>query len=105
MLRDLGPKRKGKKPRKFGQLAVLSTFAAAVTVLKKGRTVDATIAEIATPSGLSRKDIKNFRDRINRGLVHDGSEVNYKMMVIWFQRIPRTEIMETLSYVAKRFCT
>jgi hypothetical protein len=48
--RDLR-KPKGRKPRKLSYRMALSTFAAAVTVLKKGRTVDATIAEIATPHG------------------------------------------------------
>jgi hypothetical protein len=103
MARDVG--RVGRTPRKLGYRTTLATFAAAVTVLKKGRTVDAAVAEIATPNGISRKDIKNYRNRINRGLITDGSQGTYKLMLATFQRMSREEIMSILAGTAERFCT
>ena len=99
-----GRKRRGKKRRKLSYLATLTTFAAAVTVLKKGRTVDAAIAEVATPNGISRKDIKNLRDRLNRGLVKDGFQGAYRMMVVTFKKLTR-QILSVLSRMAERVCT
>ena len=99
--RDLR-KPKGKKPRKFSHSLALSTFAAAVTALKEGSTVDAAIAEVATPNGISRKDIKNYRDRLNRGLVNDAS---YRVMVATFRGLTREQIISYLSRTAERFCT
>lgn len=102
--RDIG-KPKGRKPRKLSYRIALTTFAAAVTVLAKGQMVDAAIAEVATPNRISRKDIKNLRDRLNRGLVSDGTVATYEMMVAMFRRLTREEIMSVLSRTSGRFCT
>ena len=102
--RDIG-KPKGKKPRALRYRIALATFAAAVTVLAKGQTVDAAIAEVATPNRISRKDIKNLRDRLNRGLVSDGTVATYEMMVATFRRLTREEIMSVLSRTSEKFCT
>jgi hypothetical protein len=57
----------GKKPMRLSRRVALSAFAAAVTVLKREKCVEAAIAEVAVPNGVDRKEIKNFRDRLNRG--------------------------------------
>jgi hypothetical protein len=106
MQRDLGgggKKSRGRKPRKLSYRTTLATFAAAVTILKKGRTVAAAIAEVATPNGIDRKELKNFRDRLNRGLVNDGSKEVYRLMLATFKSMPRDKIMSVLSRTSGRF--
>jgi hypothetical protein len=95
----------GAKPRKLGYRVTLAVFAAAVTVLKTGQTVDEAIAEIATPNGIDRKDIRNYRDRLNRGLVTDGTQETYKLILAAFKKMPRAEMMAILARTAQRFCT
>ena len=95
----------GAKPRKLGYRVTLAVFAAAVTVLKTGQTVDEAIAEIATPNGIDRKDISNYRDRLNRGLVTDGTQETYKLILAAFKKMPRAEMMAILARTAQRFCT
>jgi hypothetical protein len=107
MHRELGggKKPRGKKPRKLAHRSELATFAAAVTILKRGRRVDEIIAEVATPNGIDRKELKNFRDRLNRGLINDGSGQVYRLMLATFKRMTRAEIMSVLSRTSERFCT
>jgi hypothetical protein len=100
-----GRKPKGRKPRRMAYRTALATFAAAVTILKKGRRIEDVIAEVATPSGIDRKELKNFRDRLNRGLVQDGSVRVYRVMLATFRRLTRSEIMSVLSRTRERFRT
>jgi hypothetical protein len=76
------------------ELAVLS---AAVTVLKKNKPVDAAIAAVATPNGISRKDLKNFRDRLNRGLADGASVLVYKTALSRFEEMTGADIMALLD--------
>jgi hypothetical protein len=41
--------------------------------------VDDVIAEVATPNGIDRKDLKNFRNRLNRGRAHWRDENAYQI--------------------------
>jgi len=95
----------GKKRRKLGTRCTLAIFSAAVTVLKKGRRVDDVIAEVATPSGINRKELKNFRDRLNRGLAHSSDESAYRTALAYMESMTRAEIMSHLAGVSVRFCT
>jgi hypothetical protein len=95
----------GKKRRKLGLRTALATFSAAVTMLKKGRTVEAVIAEIATPNGISRKELKNFRNRLNRGLAPPGAVSAYQHALAYMEGMNKTELMNHLAQVSKRFCT
>jgi hypothetical protein len=67
--------------------------------------MDDVIAEVATPNRIDRKELKNFRDRLNRGLIDDGTETVYRLMLADFQRMTRAEIMSVLSRTSERFCT
>jgi hypothetical protein len=58
----------GKKPRDWTLRLVLAASSAAVTVLKNGRGVDAAISRVAVSAGVDRKELKSFRNRLNRGL-------------------------------------
>jgi hypothetical protein len=87
----------GRKPRTHGARNKLATFSAAVTVLKRGRRVDDVIAELAGPNGISRKDLKNFRDRLNRGLADPGSVNVYEFMLSAFKRLTKAEIKSILA--------
>jgi hypothetical protein len=100
-----GRKRPGRKRRKLSYRTALATFAAAVTAMKSDRTMDDVIAEVATPNRIDRKELKNFRDRLNRGLIDDGTETVYRLMLADFQRMTRAEIMSVLSRTSERFCT
>jgi hypothetical protein len=102
LLSDIGG-RKGKKPRKSTLRCKLAAFSAAVTALKKEQTVDAVIAEIATPHGMSRKELKNFRDRLNRGLADGGSVVCYKSFLSIFRKMSKAEIMSILARVSAKW--
>jgi hypothetical protein len=95
----------GKKPRRIGLRNALTVFSAAVTILKKGRTVDAAIAEIATPNGLNRKQIKNFRDRLNRGLAKPSDEFGYRHALAYMEGMTRAELISHVAQVAKQYCT
>ena len=78
--------RPGKKPMNFSRRAALSGFAAAATVLKEGRTVDDVIAELAIPNRVDRKEVGNFRDRINRGVIDKDMYTEY---LATFEKCPR----------------
>jgi hypothetical protein len=95
----------GKKRRKLGTRCTLAIFSAAVTVLKMGRLVDDVIAEVATPNGINRKELKNFRDRLNRGLAHSGDESVYRTALAYMESMTRAELMSHLAEVSVRFCT
>jgi hypothetical protein len=71
--------------------------------LKKDKTVDAAIAEVATLNGSSRKDLKNFRDRLNRGLADATSMNLYKLGLSWFEKMTEAEIMSQLDRLRARF--
>jgi hypothetical protein len=100
-----GGRKGGKKPRKLRYRTALAVFAAAVTAMKSGRRVDDVIAEVATPNGINRKELKNFRDRLNRGLIDGGPKAVYRLTLAGFQRMTRAEIMSVLSRTSERFCT
>jgi hypothetical protein len=100
-----GRKRSGRKPRKLSYRTALAIFAAAVTTMKSGQLVDDVIAEVATPNGIDRKELKNFRDRLNRGLIDGGPKRVYRLTLAAFQRMTRAEIMSVLSRTSERFCT
>jgi hypothetical protein len=93
----------GRKRRKLGLRVTLATFSAAVTILKKGRTVDAVIAEIATPHGINRQELKNFRNRLNRGLGHPREVGRYQYALAYMQGMTQAELMTHLAQVSKRF--
>ena len=95
--------RNGKRLRRMGLRTTLAVFSAAVTILRKGRAVDAIIAEIATPNGLSRKEIKNFRDRLNRGLASPSAVGVYREALAYMGRMTETEIRDHLANVARSF--
>jgi hypothetical protein len=96
---------RGKKRRKLSVRCGLASFAEAVTVLKKGRPVDDVIAEVALPNGIDRKELRNLRDRLNRGLADQASVAAYKAALRGFEGMARAEIMSVLARTAKRFCT
>jgi hypothetical protein len=95
----------GRKRRKLGLRATLAIFSAAVTILKEGRTVDAVIAETATPNGINRKELKNFRNRLNRGLAHPREVFRYEHALAYMEGMTTGELMAHLAQVSKRFCT
>jgi hypothetical protein len=95
--------RPGKKRRKIGLRCTLAVFSAAVTILKKGHPIDAVIAEVATPNGISRKELKNFRDRFNRGLADAASVNAYKCALSAFEKMTKAEILSFLGKTAERF--
>ena len=92
----------GKRRRKLRDRLELAMLAAAVTVLKKGRTVDAAIAEVATLNGSSRKDLKNFRDRLNRGLADCNSMNLYKLGLRIFEEMTKAEMIAHLARLTAR---
>jgi hypothetical protein len=93
----------GKKRRKIGLRCTLAVFSAAVTILKKGHPVDAVIAEVATPNAISRKELKNFRDRLNRGLADAASVNAYKAALNAFEKMTKAEILSFLARTSERF--
>jgi hypothetical protein len=96
----------GKKPMRVSRRVALAAFAAAVTVLKRDRGVAAAIADVAVPHGVDQKDIKNFRDRLNRGRADPMSDHIYKFWLADFESMPRAEIMAQLDHLARGcFCT
>jgi integrase len=84
----------GRKPQRFTHRIAMAAFAAAVTVLKKDRSVEGAIADIAIANNISRKAIKNFRDRLNRGRSDDLSNKAYKVMLANYEGKSRAEIMQ-----------
>jgi hypothetical protein len=95
----------GKKPQKVTHRFAMAAFAAAVTVLKKERGVEAAIADIATANNISRKAIKNFRDRINRGRSDSVTSKAYKEWLAQYEGKSKREIMLRLRVHAQRICT
>jgi hypothetical protein len=93
----------GKKRRKVGLRCTLAIYSAAVTALKKGRPIDAVIAEVATPNGISRKELKNFRDRLNRGLADAASMNAYKSALSSCEKMTKAEILSFLARTRERF--
>jgi hypothetical protein len=94
---------KPKMRDKIAARGVLATFSAAVTVLKKDRLVDDVIAEVATPNGINRKELKNFRNRLNRGRAHWRDENNYQIALAYMESMTRAEIMSLLATVSGVF--
>jgi hypothetical protein len=87
----------GKKRRKVALRCTLAIFSAALTALKAGRMVDDVIAEVATPNGIGRKELKNFRDRLNRGLSDEASANAYKAALSGFKKMTKAEILTHLA--------
>jgi hypothetical protein len=96
---------RGNKRRELGLRSTLAIFSAAVTILKKGRTVDVAIAEIATPNGINRKQLKNFRNRLNRGRANSGDVFAYRYALAYMEGMTRVELISHIARVAERFCT
>ena len=61
------------------------------------------IAEIATPNGISRKELKNFRDRLNRGLSDEASTSAYKAALSGFEKMTKAEILAHLGRASVKF--
>ena len=97
----------GKKPMRLSRRVGLAAFAAAVTTVKKERGVAAAIAEVAVPHGIEQKEIKNFRDRLNKGRTDPMSAYMYKSYLADYQAMTKTEIMGDLKKLVKggAFCT
>jgi hypothetical protein len=91
--------RSGKRPD-LKNIVTLSIFSAAVTVLKKGSTVSAAIAEVATPNRISRKDLKNFRDRLNRGRAGPCASAAYRTALTYMEGMTKAELLAHLSRVS-----
>jgi hypothetical protein len=90
----------GKKRRKLALRIKMAAFAAGVTALRgNGRPIDDIIAELATPAGISRKDLKAFRDRLNRNLSDSYSRVFYDEYLRRFQGKSESEIVRELGQV------
>jgi hypothetical protein len=96
---------RGNERRELGLRSTLAIFSAAVTILKKGRTVDVAIAEIATPNGINRKQLKNFRNRLNRGRANSGDVFAYRYALAYMEGMTRVELISHVARVAERFCT
>ena len=88
--------RSGKKPRSWKYRCMLATFAAAVTALKKERGVDDAIVDVAIHHGVTRKELKNFRDRLNRGRADGLSRCIYKINLAHFAERSRAELFAIL---------
>lgn len=95
----------GKKPQKFTHRVAMARFAAAVTVLKRERGIEGAIADVATANNISRKGIKTFRDRLNRGRADYPSSMAYKSALADYESKSKAEIMLNLRVWAKRICT
>ena len=65
--------------------------------------VDDVIAEVATPNGISRKELKNFRDQLNRGLSDDASANAYKAAFSGFEKMTKAEILAHLARASVKF--
>jgi hypothetical protein len=87
----------GRKPMRLSGRLALAAFAAAVTVLKKERGVASAIADVAVPHGVDQKELKNFRDRLNRGRADRWSDYMYKLVLAKFEKKPKARIMSTLN--------
>jgi hypothetical protein len=85
---------------RLSRRVALSAFAAAVTVLKRERGVASAIADVAVQHGVDQKEIKNFRDRLNRGRADPMSDYMYKSWLADFESMPSAEIMAQLDRLA-----
>jgi hypothetical protein len=86
---------------RLSRRVALSAFAAAVTVLKREKGVEAAIAGVAVPNGVDRKEIKNFRDRLNRGRADAMSDHMYRSYLADYESMTVAEIMVDLEKLAK----
>jgi hypothetical protein len=91
----------GKKPMRLSRRVALAAFAAAVTILKRERGVEAAIARVALSHGVDRKEIKNFRDRLNRGRADPMSDHMYRSYLADYESMTESEIMGDLAKLAK----
>jgi len=96
-VKDITAGAPGKKTQSVSRRIALAAFAAAITTLKDGRRVDEVISEIATANGVSRKELKNFRDRLNRGRADKYAFGAYKIWLSKFEGMPKAEIMIRLK--------
>jgi hypothetical protein len=96
---DASRETRGRRPRKLWYLATLAVFAAAVTVLKKERGVEGAIADVATPYGIGRKELKNFRQRLNRGRADTLLAGAYRLSVAKFETMSKADIFVFLSKI------
>jgi len=91
---------------RLSRCVALAAFAAAVTVLKKKNGVEAAIANVALPHRVDRKEIKNFRDRLNRGRTDPMSDHMYRSYLADYESMTTAEIMVDLEKLAEcYFCT
>jgi hypothetical protein len=91
----------GKKPMRLSRRVALAAFAAAVTILKRENGVEAAIAGVAVPHGVDRKEIKNFRDRLNRGRTDLMSDHMYRSYLADYESMTTAEIMVDLEKLVK----
>ena len=75
----------------------MAAMSAAVTVFKSGQSVDAAIAEIAVAHGVNRKELRNFRDRINRGRADRSSRYIYEKFLRKFKGMTKPQIMAEVA--------
>jgi hypothetical protein len=89
----------GRKSRKVAYRYALATFAAGVTALTKGRGIGAAIAAVGVRGGVTRKELKNFRDRLIRKRADILSYYFYESSVAAFAQKSTDEILAVLQKI------
>jgi hypothetical protein len=90
-------RRGGNPPRPTGTRHKLAVLAAAVTALKPWYVVDAAVAEVATRGKADRKEIRNFRNCINRGKARSDDAECYSRALAIFNGKPKSEILAAVK--------
>jgi hypothetical protein len=91
----------GNKPRKFSYRVTMAALSAGVTLLKKELGVKNAIADVAIRTGVDRKDITNFRERILRRRVDIPTRMAYIAFLDQHSALPKAELITLLTGMAK----
>lgn len=90
-------KKEGRRPMPAGKQTTLLVAAAAVTILKKrGQRIPDAIKLVARTTGLDRKDIRGFRDDLNRGKFGPDVDVAYRNCIIKISGWPADRMLDGL---------
>lgn len=98
----------GRKPRPMSWRLSMAVFSAAVTALKGSGSVDTALAIVARAGGVSKGELRTFRDRINRGLADSDTFTSYTDYLKILRHATPAEIERHVTANAKRlrdFCT